>query len=214
MSHEKNKILIVDDTPANIQVLNETLNNEFKTYFALEGSEALQKAQSIMPDLILLDIMMPALDGFEVCRRLKESEQLRNIPVIFITALGQPEEELRGLTMGAADYITKPFNPGLVLLRVRNHIELKIQRDALEQRTVELEKALGEIKVLQGIIPICAACKKIRDDQGYWQQLEGYINDHSNAKFSHSICPACAKELYPEQYEKMVSRASLDTPGS
>ncbi|NTW98669.1 MAG: response regulator [Geobacteraceae bacterium] len=202
MPHGKSKILIVDDTPANIQILNETLQHEFKTYFALNGPDALQQSNAIIPDLILLDIMMPGMDGFEVCSLLKEDGALQHIPVIFITALGQADEESQGLRLGAADYITKPFNPELVLLRVRNHIELKNRRDSLEHRTVELEKALAEIRVLRGIIPICAACKKIRDDQGYWQQLEIFIRDHSDAEFSHGICPECAKELYPAHYEK------------
>lgn len=208
MSQDSAKILIVDDTPVNVQILNDTLQHEFKTYFALNGQEALQQAASIAPDLILLDIMMPGMDGFEVCRRLKEDEAMRNIPVIFITALEQAAEESRGLKLGAADYITKPFNPELVLLRVRNHVELKNRRDALVQRTGELEKALAEIKTLQGIIPICASCKKIRDDQGYWQQLEVYISEHSDAEFSHGICPACARELYPRQFEKMFPEGS------
>jgi DNA-binding response OmpR family regulator len=203
MASDKAKILLVDDTPTNIQLLNETLQDEYKTYFTLSGVEALQKARSIVPDLILLDVMMPGMDGFEVCRQLKEDAALQNIPVIFITALGQSEEESRGLRLGAADYITKPFNPELVLLRVRNHIELKNRRDALERHAVELEKALAEIKVLRGVIPICAACKKIRDDKGYWSQLEIYIRERSEAEFSHGICPDCAKELYPNQFDKM-----------
>jgi PleD family two-component response regulator len=203
MIRNKAKILVVDDTPLNIQVLNETLEKEFDVFFALNGNEALQKADTLQPDLIILDIMMPVMDGFEVCRSLKKNDQLRNIPIIFITALSQSKEESQGLALGAADYISKPFNPDLVLLRVRNNLELKYQRDILELRTRELEKALAEIKVLQGIIPICAACKKIRNDQGYWQQLEIYIRDHSEAEFSHAICPGCAKELYQQQYTKM-----------
>ncbi len=188
---DKAKILIVDDTPANIETLNETLENEFDIYFAMDGNDALQKVQLLEPDLILLDIMMPVMDGFEVCRRLKENEQFRDIPVIFITALDQPEDESKGLVLGAADYVTKPFNPDLVLLRVRNHLKLKNQRDTLELRTLELEKILSEIKVLQGIIPICAYCKNIRDDQGYWNQVEKYVSEHTEAKFSHGICPTC-----------------------
>jgi CheY-like chemotaxis protein len=188
---DKAKILIVDDTPANIETLNETLENEFDIYFAMDGNDALQKVQLLEPDLILLDIMMPVMDGFEVCRRLKENEQFRDIPVIFITALDQPEDESKGLLLGAADYVTKPFNPDLVLLRVRNHLKLKNQRDTLELRTLELEKILSEIKVLQGIIPICAYCKNIRDDQGYWNQVEKYVSEHTEAKFSHGICPTC-----------------------
>lgn len=138
MSHPKPVILIVDDTPINIQILNEALQPNYQTCFALNGGEALEKVHALAPDLILLDIMMPIMDGFEVCRRLKADEALRNIPVIFITALGQAEEESEGLRLGAVDYITKPFNPALVRLRVRNHLELKSQRDELEQLGREL----------------------------------------------------------------------------
>jgi CheY-like chemotaxis protein len=212
MDRAKAKILVVDDTPVNIQVLNEALDKEFDVFFALNGNEALQKAQELEPDLIMLDIMMPEMDGFEVCRRLKGNDRLRNIPVIFITALSQTKEESQGLALGAADYISKPFNPDLVLLRVRNNLELKNQRDILELRTRELEKALAEIKVLQGIIPICASCKKIRDDQGYWQQLEIYIRERSEAEFSHAICPSCARELYPQQYAVMFPEEAGNKP--
>lgn len=208
MTRDKARLLIVDDTATNIQILNEALEGEFETFFALNGVDALKTAQAVLPDLILLDVMMPAMDGFEVCSRLKEDLQLKDIPVIFITALGQPEEESRGLTLGAVDYVTKPINPALVLLRVRNHLELKNQRDALERRTIELEKALAEIKLLQGIIPICASCKKIRDDKGYWQQVEVFIMNHSDAEFSHGLCPACAEKLYPNQYAKMLPKVN------
>lgn len=195
---DKAKILIVDDTPANIETLNETLENDFDIYFAMDGNDALQKVQLLEPDLILLDIMMPVMDGFEVCRKLKENKQFRDIPVIFITALDQPEDESKGLVLGAADYVTKPFNPDLVLLRVHNHLKLKKQRDTLELRTLELEKILSEIKVLQGIIPICAYCKNIRDDQGYWNKVEKYVSDHTEAKFSHGICPICFEKEIKE----------------
>ena len=205
---DKAKILIVDDSPANIETLNETLENEFDIYFATDGNDALQKVHLLGPDLILLDIMMPVMDGFEVCRRLKENEQFRDIPVIFITALDQPEDESKGLVLGAADYVTKPFNPDLVLLRVRNHLKLKNQRDTLELRTLELEKVLSEIKVLQGIIPICAYCKNIRDDQGYWNQVEKYVSDHSEAKFSHGICPACFENEMKELESKLTFRSN------
>lgn len=203
MNQGKPRVLIVDDTTTNIQVLNEILQNEFRTYFALSGSEALEKAEALRPDLILLDVMMPGMDGFEVCRTLKKDPQLAAIPVIFITALGQAEQESQGLAMGAADYVTKPFNPELVLLRVRNHMELKWQRDLLEKRNRELEEALAKVKVLSGIIPICSACKKIRDDRGYWNQLESFIREHSDAEFTHGICPSCARQLYPEEYKRM-----------
>lgn len=204
MRHSKPLILIVDDLPENVQILGHLLSKEYRTFFAMNGSEALEQAEKLTPDLILLDVMMPEMDGYEVCRRLKQDLKLKDIPVIFITALDRPEYESQGLKLGAADYITKPFNPDLVQLRIRNHIEFKRQRDLLKARTLELEGALAKIKILSGIIPICSSCKKIRDDAGYWQQVEEYISQHSDAEFSHGICNDCLKNLYPEYYEQVL----------
>lgn len=198
MSQEIRKtILIVDDTPANIQVLNELLHKDYRVLFSTDGKEALKLAAESTPDLILLDIMMPDMDGYEVCRRLKGDEALKDIPIIFVTALSEEENESQGLDLGAVDYISKPFNPGIVLLRVKNHLQLKTQRDKLTQLVDELQEAMAKVKLLSGFIPICASCKKIRDDQGYWGQIEKYISEHSEAQFSHAICPCCFKKLYP-----------------
>ena len=203
MSGKKQKILIVDDTPANIQILNETLKDDYEIYFAMNGKDALQNAQKVIPDLVLLDIMMPGMDGYEVCGALKRNSLLKDIPVIFITALNQEDHETKGLGLGAVDYITKPFNPEIIKLRVNNHLELKRHRDALALRNEELREALSKIKTLSGLLPICASCKKIRDDKGYWSQIEAYVSRHTDAEFSHSICPDCAKRLYPDFYEGM-----------
>lgn len=125
-------ILIVDDSPTNIHVLISTLKQECDIRIARDGLSALKLLDaSNLPDLILLDVMMPDMDGFEVCRRIKKAEFLQDIPVLFITARGDDESETRGLELGAADYITKPFNADVVRLRVRNHLELKRQRDIL-----------------------------------------------------------------------------------
>lgn len=206
MSEEKQKIFIVDDTPANIQILDETLKDEYEIYFALNGKDALQNAAAMIPDLILLDIMMPEMDGYEVCRTLKNNSLLKDIPVIFITALDQADHETKGLELGAVDYITKPFNPTIVRLRVKNQLELKKHRDGLALRNAELQEALAKIKTLSGLLPICASCKKIRDDKGYWNRIETYISDHSEAEFSHSICPECTKKLYPELYDALYPK--------
>ena len=206
MSEEKQKIFIVDDTPANIQILDETLKDEYEIYFALNGKDALQNAAAMIPDLILLDIMMPEMDGYEVCRTLKNNSLLKDIPVIFITALDQADHETKGLELGAVDYITKPFNPAIVRLRVKNQLELKKHRDGLALRNAELQEALAKIKTLSGLLPICASCKKIRDDKGYWNRIETYISDHSEAEFSHSICPECTKKLYPELYDALYPK--------
>lgn len=124
-------ILLVDDAPTNIQMLNETLKDGYHLFFATNGRDALRIASESLPDLILLDIIMPDMDGYEVCRTLKADPILRDIPIIFITAMCMQEDEAIGLELGALDYITKPFNPTIVRLRIRNQIELKRQRDLL-----------------------------------------------------------------------------------
>ena len=127
--NKNQKILIVDDIAENIRILNEMLQDEGVIHFATTGAEALRLAVETNPDLILLDVMMPDMDGYEVLRKMNEDAVLQSIPVIFITALDQAEDEEKGLGLGAVDYIAKPFRPGIVKLRVRNHLELKRQRD-------------------------------------------------------------------------------------
>ncbi len=122
----KHTVLIVDDTPENIHVLINALKDDYLILVAKDGEKALRIVQEeTLPDLILLDILMPGMDGYEVCRRLKSDEYTRDIPVIFITVLSEVEDETRGLELGAIDYITKPFHPGIVQARVRNHIALR-----------------------------------------------------------------------------------------
>lgn len=124
-------ILLVDDAPTNIQMLNETLKDGYHLFFATNGRDALRIASESLPDLILLDVIMPEMDGYEVCRKLKADPVMRDVPIIFITAMSQQEDEAIGLELGAVDYIAKPFNPTIVRLRIRNQIELKRQRDLL-----------------------------------------------------------------------------------
>ncbi len=136
-------MLIVDDTPENIHVLMETLRESYKIVAATSGAKALQLAvKEPLPDLILLDVMMPGIDGYQVCEELKNDPRTEQIPVIFVTALNEAGDEERGLELGAVDFITKPFHPGLVKARVRNQLELKRHRDHLEtevqRRTQEL----------------------------------------------------------------------------
>lgn len=131
-SHEAQlMILLVDDAPTNIQMLHETLKDDYRLFFATSGRDALRLVKESPPDLIILDIIMPDMDGYEVCRALKDDSRLQDIPIIFVTAMQQQEDEVVGLELGAVDYITKPFNPNIVRLRVRNQIALKRQRDLL-----------------------------------------------------------------------------------
>lgn len=146
-------LLIVDDEPANISLLNEVLKTDYNVMAAKDGAKALAVARSSpQPDLILLDIVMPEMDGYEVFRSLKDFEETRRIPVIFVTSRGEDADQTKGLEMGAVDYISKPFNPAVVRARVRTQLELKQSRDFLEwmlnEKTKELEQMEKEYSYL------------------------------------------------------------------
>ncbi len=182
-------VLIVDDNPQNLQVLGNIMEkNGYEAALALDGPQALEYLMGESPDLILLDVMMPEMDGYQVCERIKASNKTRDIPVIFLTAKTSIDDVVKGFEAGAVDYVTKPFTPAELLARVKTHIELKRARD--------------EIRTLRGIIPICANCKSVRSDDGFWQQVEVYVQRHSDASFSHSLCPGCVEKLYPGMFEK------------
>ena len=129
-------ILLVDDEVANIEVLSAALEEEYEISFATSGAEAVRLAREQLPDLILLDILMPDMDGYEVCRQIKSEPLLADVPVIFTTALGGQRDELKGLSLGAIDYVTKPVSPAIVQARVRNHLEMKRMHDELAIMTV------------------------------------------------------------------------------
>ena len=196
-TEKKDIILIVDDNPKNIQVLGGILRKEYNLGIATDGKQAIEMVEKIHPDLILLDVMMPEMDGYEACGKIKKSEHSK-IPIIFLTARTETEDIVKGFDVGAQDYVTKPFNTAELLARVHTHVELKKARDARESLIKDLENALSEVKQLSGLLPICSYCKKIRDDKGYWEKVDVYIHKHSEADISHSICPECAKEHYPD----------------
>jgi PleD family two-component response regulator len=131
MSNARPSILIADDTPANLELLGYLLGVEYQTFFASTGREAVELALAHTPDLILMDVLMPGMDGFEACRLLKADVRTAEIPVIFVTAVEQEAEETRGLELGAIDFISKPFSPRMVQVRIRNHMKMKQQRDLL-----------------------------------------------------------------------------------
>ena len=142
---EKKKVLIVDDERLNLTVLSNLLKSDYKTVVAKSGEQALERAGSeVPPDLILLDIMMPEMDGYEVCRRLKDNPATRDIPVIFVTALNDAQDETRGFELGAVDYLTKPISPAVVAARVRTHLELRAAREILKNQNALLERMVEE----------------------------------------------------------------------
>ena len=178
-------ILIVDDEPKNIQLLGNLLkNNDYNVEFALNGEKALEWIRSEPFDLVLLDIMMPNMDGYEVCLAIKSDPAIQHIPVIFLTAKTETDDIVRGFDVGGSDYVTKPFRAPELLARVKKEVELK---------------------TLRGLIPICSHCNKIRDEKKVWNKMEDYIQKHSAALFSHTICDQCMEELYKDEewYQKL-----------
>jgi DNA-binding response OmpR family regulator len=205
MDYNRSKVLIVDDEALNVTFLETTLRKDYQIYTAPNGNEALRQVREHMPDLILLDVIMPGISGFEVARTLRADPLTSAIPVIFLTVMDSFEAESEGLTAGGLDYLTKPFNLKLLKLRVRNHLELKRrndlireQRDLVTRQKEELEASFARIKRLEGIISICMHCKNIRSDDASWQKIERYITEHSDAQFSHCICPNCHQTHYRE----------------
>jgi DNA-binding response OmpR family regulator len=209
--NNKPRVLIVDDEPVNIQILEMALRKTYEIITAENGYDAIRQVKETIPDLILLDVMLPDIDGFDVCKVIKADDMFADIPVLFLTAMDTKIGQMSGLETGGIDYLTKPVDLDLLKLRMKNHIDLKMrnetikeQRDLLAHKNNELEEALSRVKQLEGIIPICMYCKKIRDDHNSWQQLEAYITEHSEAMFSHGLCPHCAEEQM-----KIISNISV-----
>jgi CheY-like chemotaxis protein len=210
-------ILIVDDSESERLLLEAILKGKGYTslrlmdsapaafrHLGMERSDG-RKGTPAEVDLILMDIMMPELNGIEACRQIKWFGSLRDIPIIMVTANSEVEHLQAAFAAGAMDYITKPVKKVELLARVGSALALKRETDVRKRweqelmvRNRELEKALEEVKVLRGFISICSSCKKIRNDQGKWEQLEAYIQQHSEAMFSHGICSDCMKKLYPD----------------
>jgi len=197
--NNKQLVLIVDDETTNLQALGTILQDEECQFaFATSGWQALSIIYEVHPDLILLDVVMPGLNGFEVCKILKDSPEVKDIPVIFLTAKTALKDIIEGFSLGAVDYVIKPFNSVELLARVHTHLELKKARDEQKKLIDELQVALAEVKLLKGFLPICCFCKKIRDDEGYWQQLEEYITKYSDTQFTHGVCPECLTIHYSQ----------------
>ena len=206
---DKHTILVVDDTPDNLTLMNGLLRDLYKVKVAPSGLKALQiLASSPPPDLILLDIMMPEMDGFEVLRRLREGMTTREIPVIFLTAMDATQDETRGLELGAVDYITKPISPAIVMARVHNHLQLKVARDFLKNQSNylerEIEKRTSEVLAVQEVtIRTMAALAETRDNetghhirrtQHYVRALARHLQNHPH--FQHQLDDATIDAIF------------------
>ena len=237
------KILIVEDSITQSQKLEFIFEVEGHSVdCASNAQQALEYLGNNTPHVIISDVLMPGMDGFELCKQIKQNETHSQIPVMLLTSLSEPQDIIRGLECGADHFITKPYQKEYLLTQIqymlanaklrdasrstasrmpeigvdiffagkKHHIkssqlqildllfstfEIFVQKNTeLEGMNKQLIEKHEKIKALQGLVPICANCKKIRDDEGYWQQVEEYLVDHSDADFNFSICPQCTRK--------------------
>jgi len=201
------RILIAEDEPITRSALQATLTaSGYQVVATADGESAwnvLDRERGIR--LALLDWMMPGLDGTELCRRLRQRTE-DYVYIIFLTVRNRKEDVIVGLQAGADDYITKPFDPQELSSRIRAGERILSLESRLEQKVHELEEALAHVKRLQGMLPICMHCKKVRDDRNVWHLLESYVQQNSEAIFTHSLCQDCLKVHYPTAGQKVSSR--------
>lgn len=245
--HKNIVILIAEDSHTQAAHLKHSLEkSDYQVLVTYDGEEAFENIKQKMPTIVISDVLMPGIDGYELCRKIKSDRNLRSIPVILLTQLSDPKDILRGLECEADHFITKPYNEDFLLSHIqyvlvnkelrRNSVaEMGIEiffagqkrfitsdrmqildllfstyeavlhkNNELERINLELKNSIEMIQKLKGLIPICSHCKKIRNDNGYWQQLEVFIREHSDAEFTHGLCPDCENEIYTKFLDKTV----------
>jgi DNA-binding response OmpR family regulator len=207
-------VLIVDDEPDIIKILRKYLENHgLGVLTAQNGREALEILHKSDVRLVITDRIMPEMDGIALCRSIRASDISGYVYIIILTISGSKEDIVNGINAGADDYVTKPFNLEELKVRVDSGLRVLDLEQSLHEKIKEEEILVGELKAaldqvqkLSGMLPICATCKKIRDDKGYWNKIETYICEHSEAKFTHGMCPDCAKEYRSEYFDKKKAK--------
>jgi phosphoserine phosphatase RsbU/P len=189
------KVLIAEDDLVPRRLLQHALADwGYEVVVACDGTEAWQFLQTPdAPKLAILDWQMPQLDGAEVCRKVRKVATALPAYIILLTSRNAKKDIVAGLESGANDYVTKPFDREELQARVSVGRKVLELQQTVADRVNELENAMSQVKQLQGLLPICCYCKKIRDDNNYWQQVESYLASRTDARFSHGICPECLK---------------------
>lgn len=246
MKDKNYSILVVEDSITQAECLRYILEEEgYKVYVTSNGREALDFLEHTKPSIVVTDVVMPEINGYDLCKTIKNRDDTSDIPVVLLTNLSEPDDVIRGLECGADNFITKPYDKQFLITRIKYIIiNMELRRitntemgieiffggkkqfitsnkiqildlllatfENAMQKTKELEetnkalrKAQEDIKRLEGLIPICVKCKKIKDDKGYWRQIEEYLRERSLADFTHGFCPDCLKELYPDYWGKI-----------
>lgn len=203
------KVMLADDDPVFRRLAQRLLAKDHEVVVARDGLQAWQAFLAPeVPRIAVLNWMMPGLDGLEVCRRIRQHPATAATYVLLITAKHRVQDVVEGLEAGADDYIVKPFHASEFRARIKVGERVTQLEDSLSARIAELEHALRHVRVLQGLLPICSYCKRIRDDKNYWEQLDTYLMEHSQLEFSHGICPECYEKIYKLELQQSSSRGS------
>src|SRR5208282_230275 len=198
-------VLFIEDNPADVYLIREMLA-ETTDDIVLEDADSFAKGLARIDageiDLVLLDLGLPDSQGIAGVKNL--CERFGRLPIIVFTGLSDEQLGTQAVHEGAQDYLIKGQTNGSLLVKaIRYAMERKQLENEKERLILELQESLAKVKLLSGLLPICAWCKKIRDDRGYWNKVETYLLEHSQAKFTHGICPECGKKLYPEYYDRI-----------
>ncbi|MBD3316630.1 MAG: response regulator [Chitinivibrionales bacterium] len=194
------KVLIAEDDPTTRVLLESHLRKwGYEPIITGDGIEALERLSGDgRPPLAILDWMMPRLEGTDICRRARNGRGSGVLYIILLTAKGKTSDIVTGLEAGADDYIAKPFDHEELRARVKAGRRIVELQSTLAARIDQLQGALAHIKTLQGILPVCSHCRRIRSDRESWERIEQYIVNHSDARLSHTLCPDCIEKHYPD----------------
>lgn len=207
------RVLVADDDPISRTLVENMLDSwGYEVETAEDGTDAWNCLDGERPpSLVVLDWIMPGLYGDEICRRARLKPELQSLYIIMVTQKTGKQDIVHGLSAGANDYITKPFNHDELKARMEVGERVVRLQEALALQVRELEKAISKIKKLEGIIPICSYCKKIRSDETYWEQVENYIAEHSSATFSHGVCPECFESIVKPALDDMDKDGNINS---
>ena len=197
------KVLVAEDNPTSRRMLEAHLEHwGYEVVSTTDGGQAWEALQADdAPKLAILDGSMPVMDGLEVCRRASARTTDQPPYLILLTARSESRDVVEGLESGADDYLTKPVDRAELRARLKAGQRVVELRESLAARVRELEAALARVKQMQGLLPICCYCKKVRGGQDYWQQVEAYISAHADVRFSHGICPECYASVVRPQLD-------------
>ena len=205
-------VLYVEDEPLTRQVVARMLGRRIpELHEASNGEEGLALFKKLKPDIVISDIMMPLMDGIEMAREIKSLD--KGARIILTTAYSDAKMLFASIELGIDSYLLKPVDISALFRAIEKCVQIVVLEKKVQQQDREkdeliakLRDALENVKKLSGLLPICSNCKKIRDDKGYWRQLETYISEHSEALFTHGLCDDCTKNMYPEYYDRIKER--------